>query len=127
MQELRQLPHETAARLTQIDYDRQMAFVLEGQIGPSAGELFGSVQIDTEPNGEKAEFAILLRRDMAGKGLGPMLLRRIINYGKGRGLTEIYGEVLRENTAMRRLCEAFSFSSRVDPNDSGVVLVSLSL
>ena len=94
---------------------------------PSKGVLFGGVQIDTEPNGERAEFAILLRRDMAGKGLGPMLLRRIINYGKGRGLKEIYGEVLKENTTMRRLCEAFGFSIRVDPNDPEVVLVSLVL
>jgi acetyltransferase len=126
MQPLKELSHEMAARLTQIDYDRQMELVLE-QRTPRGNELVGSVRIDTEPNGERAEFAILLRRDAAGKGLGPMLLRRIINYSRERGLKEIYGEVLQQNRAMLRLCEAFGFTSRVDPDEAGVMRVTLAL
>jgi acetyltransferase len=125
MHPMKELSHEMAAWFTQIDYERQMELVLEARNTPSGGELVGSVRIDTEPNGEKAEFAILLRRDMAGKGLGPMLMRRIIEYGRGRGLREIYGEVLRENRTMLRLCEAFGFTIRTDPDDPGVMLVSL--
>lgn len=127
MQRLNELPHAMAARLTQIDYDRQMAFVLEACAEDHKGELYGSVQIDSDPGGARAEFAILLRHDMAGKGLGAMLMRRIFDYARKSGIREIYGEVLRENTPMLRLCEAFGFASAPDPEDPGIRLVSLDL
>ena len=78
------LTHPFAARLTQIDYDREMALVLAEPGTPGRGEVFGAVHIAADPDGERAEFAILLRSDMAGLGLGPLLMRRIIDYARSR-------------------------------------------
>lgn len=121
------LSHDLAARLSQIDYDRQMALVLAGRDIQGKPELYGGVRISADPDNTTAEFAILLRRDMTGKGLGPMLMRRIIDYTRSRGIGEIYGEVLAENRTMRRLCEAFGFTFKAVPDDPGVMRASLKL
>lgn len=123
----RELSHQLAARLTQIDYDREMALVLAepGPAGPS--QIFGSVRIAADPDGEKAEYSISLRSDMAGQGLGPMLMRRIIDYSRQRGIKQIFGTVLRENRPMLKVCELFKFSQHVNFDDPSVIEVRLDL
>ena len=126
------LSHKLAARLTQIDYDREMALVLCGppiqkESRQKEPELYGVVRFAADPDNERAEFAILLRRDMTGMGLGPMLMRRIIDYAKNRGIGELFGEVLAENRPMLRLCKAFGFTKRRDPEEPGVLVVELAL
>lgn len=121
----KELSHPFAARLTQIDYDREMALVL-AEPG-TAGEIFGAVHISADPDGECAEFAILLRSDMAGLGLGPLLMRRIIDHSRERGLRELFGEVLRENRPMLRICELFKFQRTSKADDPSVVEVRLKL
>ncbi|MGB8718217.1 MAG: bifunctional acetate--CoA ligase family protein/GNAT family N-acetyltransferase [Desulfobacterales bacterium] len=121
------LSHDLAARLSQIDYDRQMALVLAEGGGQGSPTLCGGVRISADPDNTAAEFAILLRSDMTGKGLGPMLMRKIIDYARSRGIGEIYGEVLAENHTMRRLCEAFGFSIKAVPDDPGVIRAGLKL
>lgn len=121
------MPHTLAARLTQIDYDREMALVVEGKDKDGEAELYGGVRISADPDNERAEYAILLHRDMTGLGLGPMLLRRIIEYARNRGIGEIYGEVLDDNTTMLRLCSAFGFVIKASPGEPGMKTVSLKL
>ncbi len=121
------MPHTLAARLTQIDYDREMALVVEGKNQAGETELYGVVQISADPDNERAEYAILLRRDMTGLGLGPMLLRRIIDYAGSRGIGEIFGEVLSENKSMLKLCRVFGFRFKSDREDPGIMKVSLKL
>jgi acetyltransferase len=124
---MRTLPRELAARLTQIDYDREMALVLVPAPPAGDGELLGSVRITADPDNQQAEFAILLRGDMTGMGFGPMLMRRIIDLARDRNIRELYGDVLAENQPMLRLCSAFGFTRRRDPDDPSVVAVSLAL
>ena len=121
------LPKTMAARLTQIDYDREMALVLAGGDEPQHVDLLGVVRISADPDNENAEFAIMLRSAKTGLGLGPMLLRRIIDYARGRGIRRIFGEVLHENRSMLALCKALGFKYRTDPDDPGVMAVSLQL
>ena len=121
------LSHEMAARLTQIDYDREMALVLCDPASQKEPALHGVVRLTADPDNAHAEFAILIHRDMTGMGLGPMLMRRIIDYARSQGIGEIFGEVLAENRPMLRLCEAFGFKKRRDPEDPGVMIVSLAL
>jgi acetyltransferase len=121
------LTHSMAARLTQIDYDRQMALVLCSPRTQEETELYGVVRLAADPDNERAEFAILLRRDMTGKGLGSMLMRRIIDYARNKGIRELYGDVLPENRPMLRLCEALRFKIGCHPQDPGTVYVSLAL
>ncbi len=124
---MKMLTKTMAARLTQIDYDREMALVLTEGDGRRNGDLFGGVRICADPNNESAEFAILLGSDKTGLGLGPMLMRRIIDYARSRGIGRLFGEVLYENRSMLALCKAFGFNRRSVPDDPGVVEVSLQL
>jgi acetyltransferase len=121
------LSHEMAAFLTQIDYDREMALVLCEPTAQKEPVMYGMVRLSADPDNAHAEFDILIQQDMTGMGLGPMLMRRIIDYARKRGIGELYGEVLAENGPMLRLCEAFGFKKRRDPEDSGVMIVSLAL
>ncbi len=124
---MRFLSHEMAAFLTQIDYDREMALVLCDPSAQAEPVLYGVVRLMADPDKARAEFDILIHRDMTGLGLGPMLMRRIIDYAVNRGIGEIFGEVLAENRSMLRLCEAFGFKKKRDPEDPEVMIVSLAL
>ncbi len=124
---MRELPHSMAARLTQIDYDREMALVVAQMSNGEEGELWGVVRIVEDPDGEKAEFAMLIRRDKTGLGLGPMLLRRIIDYARSQGIKEIWGEALPENASMIKLARALGFSQSFNPEDPGLIHLNLKL
>ena len=80
-----------------------------------------------DPDNERAEFAVLLRGDMTGLGLGPIILRRIIDYARSRGIAEIYGEVLSDNRPMLKLCQVFGFTAKRSLDDPGIVNVCLNL
>lgn len=124
---MRTLPHELAARFTQIDYDREVALVIEGVDKQGCRLLYGSVRIGADPDNERAEFAILLRREMTGSGLGPLLMRRIIDYACNRGTATLYGEVLSDNILMLRLAAAFGFTTKPVSDDPGLRLLELRL
>jgi acetyltransferase len=119
------LPHPMAARFTQIDYDREMALVLtEPGIG---GAIFGVVRIHADPDGERAEFAVLVAHEHANRGLGMLLMQRIIAYAKHRGIGAIFGLVLRENRRMLALSRELGFSINTDAADPTCVSVTLAL
>ncbi len=125
---VRRISHDHAARMTQIDYDREMTLVLTGK--PSVvgrRELYGTVSINAAADNERAEYAVLVRADVAGKGLGRILMERIIGYAGSRGIKEIFGHVRRENGPMLKICDALGFSARRNPDDHDIVIVSLKL
>jgi acetyltransferase len=123
----KQLPHAMAARLTQLDYDRDMAFVLTepGVAGKTA--IWGVVNLYADPDLETAEYAILLDPTLRGLGLGFLLMQKIIEYARQRGIREVFGEVLPENESMLRLNQALGFSIDSHPDDPEVMHVSLVL
>jgi acetyltransferase len=126
---IEELSHQEAARLTQIDYDREMALVAASTNSSGGGgqKLYGSVRIICDPDNEHAEYAILVHQEAAGKGLGKLLMRRIIDYARSRGIREISGQVLCENIPMLKVCKAMGFTTRRDVDDPGVIVVSLKL
>jgi acetyltransferase len=114
--------HAFIARLTQIDYGRAMAFVaLEDEA------LAGVVRLHADPNYDIGEYAILLRSDLKGRGLGWALMQLVIDYARREGLRRIHGQVLRENTVMIGMCRQLGFDIRPDAEDESVYLVSLDL
>jgi acetyltransferase len=124
---LKTISHVMAARFTQIDYDRDMVLVLT-EPGPAGKtKIFAVVQINADPDNELAEFAILVHHDMTRMGLGTYLMRKIIDLGRKRGLRQIYGEVLAENEVMLKLCNKLGFKQALEPEDHGVVRVTLDL
>ncbi|HEX7683528.1 MAG TPA: GNAT family N-acetyltransferase [Trinickia sp.] len=108
--------HSQLARMTQIDYDREMALIATTGDGGQARTL-GVVRTITDPDNESAEFAVAVRSDLKGKGLGRMLMERMVAYTRARGTRWIVGEVLRENGPMLGLVKAcgFSMSPTADP------------
>jgi acetyltransferase len=124
---LKTLTHQDGARLTQIDYDREMALVLT-EPGP-AGKMpiYAAVRLISDPNNERGEYAVVVQDDLTGKGLGMLLMKRIIEYAKSRDLKEIIGHVLAENTTMLKLCEELGFSIERNLEDTAGVLVRLKL
>ncbi|UEM21244.1 bifunctional acetate--CoA ligase family protein/GNAT family N-acetyltransferase [Skermanella mucosa] len=124
---MKRLSHQMAAKLTQIDYDREMALVAVAQMADGQDELYGIVRIAADPDNQKAEYAVMVRSDMKGKGLGYVLMTQIIEYARSRGIGEVFGEVLRENTTMLAMCHELGFTRRENREEPGVVEVRISL
>ena len=72
---------------------------------------------------DTGEYAILVRSDLKGHGLGWLLMQMIIEYARAEGLETIEGQVLRENTTMLNMCRELGFEIANDPNDMDVWLV----
>ena len=122
---MKELPHLTAARFTQIDYDREMAFVIAETGSAGVAELHAVVRLVADPDGARAEFAIIVEHALTGLGLGSALLSRLIDYARGKGIGELWGDVLDDNVVMRNLCRSLHFSEA--PASDHVVRVALSL
>ncbi len=120
---LRQLPTALLSRLTHIDYDRDMAFVMFND----KNELVGIANFSADPDKVKAEYAVLIRSDLKGHGMGTALMKRVIEYAKQYGVGEIYGDVLEENTMMLALCRELGFEINSVPGTPGMVLSTLKL
>jgi acetyltransferase len=124
---LRAIDPSAAARLTQIDYEREMALVLTEPRDAGTGDIYGVVRLIADADGRHAEFAIIVGRPLKGLGLGKLMMRRILDYARQRGIREVCGDVLRDNRAMLRLCGSLGFEQRRDPDDPGTVQVCLAL
>lgn len=112
------------ARLTQIDYGREIAFVA---LTPSEEEMLGVARFFADPDYRKAEYAVMTRSDLKGHGLGWQLMRQLIDYAKAEGLERLYGSVLSENVTMLRMCRQLGFNTRHDPEDPSIFKVELPL
>ena len=119
--------HMMAARFTQIDYDREMVLILTEHGIPGTKEIYAVVQISSDPGRERAEYAILVRGDVTGMGLGVFLMRRILDYSRSRGLREIYGDVLSDNHTMLKLAKLLGFKAASVPDEPGITRVTLRL
>ncbi|CAO1663783.1 GCN5-related N-acetyltransferase [Halomonas sp. NYA30] len=121
---IRRFDHAFAARLTQIDYDREMAFVA---LPPNKQEIVGIVRLSADPDKEKAEFAIMVRSDMKGTGLGYRLMQQMIDYARESGFQQVFADVLRENHAMREMAKEFGFVVQPANDETDTVMVVLNL
>jgi acetyltransferase len=118
------LSHGALARLTQIDYAREMAFVA---IARETGKLLGVVRFIADPDYTRGEYAILLRSDLKGRGLGWRLMQHLIAYAKDEGLKELHGNVLVQNTTMLQMCRELGFIIEPEPGDESLRHVILKL
>ncbi len=121
---MKEFTHEFIARLTQLDYARAMAFVAFDE---ATNEMVGVVRIHSDSIYETGEYAILLRSDLKGKGLGWALMQLIIEYAKSEGLKTISGDVLKENTVMLEMCRHLGFEVKADPVEHNICNVKLKL
>lgn len=101
----RSIARSELARLTQIDYEREMAFI----VVDAAGETLAVVRGLTDPDNVEAEFGIVVRSDLKGSGLGERLMRKLIDYHRSRGTQRLRADVLTENSRMLALAKTLGF------------------
>lgn len=114
----RELPRSELARLAQIDYAREMAFIAVRTLPDGSMQTLGVARAVTDPDNIDAEFAIIVRSDLKGRGLGQLLMRTLIDFTRQRGTQRLVGLVLRENLPMRHL--ALSQGFELDENGSDI-------
>jgi acetyltransferase len=102
----RKVPHLMAARLSQIDYDREMALVAVSD----KGEIHGVARLVADPDNVAAEFGLMVRTDKTGRGLGTRLLGDLIDYAKLHGLTRLMADSVNPRAAMLELARDFHFA-----------------
>ncbi len=136
------LPHSELARLTQIDYSREMAFIATLQVDGSQADgsqgdgsqgdgrqpqTLGVARAVADPDNIDAEFAVIVRSDLKHRGLGRLLMQTLIDYQAQRGTKHMVGLVLHENTGMRALAHALGFVQDDAGSDHDAVRVVLAL
>jgi acetyltransferase len=122
---MRELPPTDLAYLTQIDYERAMAFIAVGADSNGQAETLGVARAQADPDNVAAEFAVLVRSDLKGRGLGSRLMEKLIRYCRERGIQRLIGEVLSDNVRMLQLAAAQGFHAT--SSREGVVSVTLEL
>lgn len=120
----RHMSRKFLARLTQIDYGREIAFAA---LSPSRDEMLGVVRFFADPDYRQAEYAVMVRSDLKGKGLGWLLMQHLIAYARAEKLQTLYGTVMQENTTMLKMCRELGFKVERDPEDTTCYRVTLDL
>jgi acetyltransferase len=123
----RTLERSELARLTQIDYEREMAFVAQRTTADGARETLGVVRAVIDPDNTEAEFAIIVRPDAQRRGLGRLLMRKMSGHLQRRGTQRMAGFVLRENAGMRALAGELGLAADRDGSDREVLRLVLPL
>ncbi|HEY0973596.1 MAG TPA: GNAT family N-acetyltransferase [Solimonas sp.] len=121
---IRQFSHAMVARMSQVDYDREIGFVATPVDDEAA---IGLATLVLDADGEEGEFAILVHHDYAGTGLGLRLMRALLDYARARRARRVYGDVLLENRAMLGLAQRMGFTQERHPDDPGCLRVSIAL
>jgi acetyltransferase len=119
---MRELQPSQLARFTQVDYDREMAFIVTRTTSEGASETLGVARVVTDPDNVKAEFAVIVRSDLKGHGLGGILMNKLIAYCRDRGTCEIVGETLAQNRPLLSLVRKLGFQASQMDDDVTVQL-----
>ena len=123
----RSIERSELARLTQIDYAREMAFVAVDHDEAGQERTLGVVRAIADPDNVSAEFGIVIRSDMKGLRLGPLLMQRIIDYQRSHGTQKLVATVLAENTRMLQLAHQLGFREGASDEGGGVRYIELLL
>ncbi|MDB5729029.1 MAG: family N-acetyltransferase [Noviherbaspirillum sp.] len=119
---MRELQPSQLARFTQIDYDREMAFIATRSRTGGGCETLGVARVIADPDNIQAEFAIIVRSDLKAQGLGTALMTKLIAYCCSRGTGEIVGEALAGNANLLNLAKRFGFDVHASPDNETMTL-----
>ena len=120
--EVGQLSHEQMAKMTQIDFDREMAFIASYKDDKNKFHTLGVVRAITDPENQETEFAVVLRSDIQGQGLGKLLMLKMINYCQQRGTATMTGLTLPQNAGMINLSRSLGFNVKFDIEEGWVAM-----
>ena len=114
----RSIERSELARLTQIDYEREMAFIATSPLQDGGEETLGVARALCDPDNQEAEFGIVVRSDLKGGGLGERLMHKLIHHLHARGTQRLVATVLTENTRMLELARELGFEfDALQPDD----------
>ena len=121
------MPHSELSRYSQIDYDREMTFIALAPAGAAGAQsMVAEVRAVCDPDNIRAEFSVQVGSAWQGKGLGRLLLARMVAYLRERGTAEVVGQCLPENKAMAALARQAGFEVR-PAAELGTVMLRLAL
>jgi acetyltransferase len=121
----REVPASELARFSQIDYDREMAFIALPTPDPDA-PMLGEARGLCDPDNQRAEFAIQVAGEQQGRGLGRLLLQKLIAYLRARGTRELTGECLVDNLRLQQLARDLDFDVTASA-EGGILSLRLAL
>jgi acetyltransferase len=119
--QLRSLPPEQIARMTQIDYDREMCFVAVERQAQGRGKTVGTARLIRAPGSDTGEFAVVTLPGWKGQGLATHLMRRLIDWARSQGLRVVAGQVLADNRPMLRFVQSLGFTLKRSAEDEDVM------
>jgi acetyltransferase len=105
----RSIERSELARLTQIDYEREMAFIATAPLPDGGAETLGVARAISDPDNQDAEFAVIVRSDLKGGGLGRLLMDKLVAHARSRGTQRLVGTVLKGNGRMLALADELGF------------------
>jgi acetyltransferase len=121
---MRELSAEQMARLTQVDYEREIAFIA---VREGTADTVGVARLVCEVGSTEGEFAVVVQPDTKGRGLARHLMLRLIDWARGRGMSAVIGQVLADNAPMLAFVRGLGFTIHRLPDEDGVVEARLSL
>ena len=123
----RSIERSELARLTQIDYEREMAFIATAPLDDGGEETLGVVRALCDPDNQEAEFGIVVRSDLKGGGLGTRLMNKLIEHLRARGTLRLVATVLKENARMLELARDLGFEPDAQQPDADTRKLGLAL
>lgn len=114
------LTQRDLSMLSQINYDRQMAFIAEHLREDGSKEMLGVVRVWNDPDNIRTEFSVIIRDDLQGLGIGSLLMNKMIDYCKSVGTLEMIGKIMVDNHPMRALMKHLGFKQRYNMEEQVV-------
>lgn len=124
---LAELSPTQIARMTQIDYDREIAFVAVERVEGGPDRTVGVSRLIREGGGLEAEFAVIVDPSWKGQGLARHLMERLFEWGRAVGVSDVVGSVLADNKPMLAFVRALGFRVRASAEDPEVMEARLPL
>jgi len=108
----RRTAHERLTRICFLDYDREIALVVERQSAGGRHEIVAVGRLSKLHGRNEGEFAVLVVDSMQRQGIGKELLRRLVEIGRAEGLDALTGTILPENRGMVQVCKSLGFETK---------------
>lgn len=108
--------HARLSRICFVDYDREMALVVERRDpGTGTKEIIGVGRLSQQHSANEAEFALTISDQWQHHGLGTELLRLLVQVGRDEKLERITATMLADNLDMQRVAQKVGFTVRHEP------------
>ncbi|NDB78049.1 MAG: N-acetyltransferase, partial [Verrucomicrobia bacterium] len=108
--------HARLSRLCFVDFDREMALVVERRDPDTcATEIIGVGRLSKQHNANEGEFALTISDQWQHHGLGTKLLRLLVQVGRDEKLERITATMLADNLDMQRVAQKVGFTVRHEP------------